>query len=69
MAEAEISGAWCVPEAEIRAIEAMLVIYDEQIATVSPRQYCESVTRLNRVLARRNPVSPLSQVSPSAIIG
>jgi hypothetical protein len=55
----ERTGTWQVEEANIGAIEALLAVYDEQLATAPVRVYLESVGRLDRLLAVPRSVSPL----------
>jgi hypothetical protein len=56
----ERTGRWQVDEADIGTIEALLAVYDEQLASAPVRIYLESVGRLDRLLAVPRTVSPLS---------
>jgi hypothetical protein len=60
--EAERTGVWQLSPPQIGAIEQMLAAYDDQIATVSAGSYMQAVLRLDRVLARSEPQSPVAKM-------
>ncbi|WMY11812.1 hypothetical protein [Paraburkholderia phenoliruptrix] len=59
--QAEQSGIWQLLPSDCQAIERMLAAYDEQIAATSAKTYLQAAIRLDRVLARSDPVSPLAR--------
>jgi hypothetical protein len=49
--DAESSGVWRLPQDREEIIQAVLRVYDEQLATISTKAYAESNQALSRLLA------------------
>jgi hypothetical protein len=58
--DAESSGVWRLPPEGEEIIQAVLRVYDEQLATVSTKVYAESNQALSRLLAKTHSASAIS---------
>lgn len=64
---AQLSGEWMIGSSEVAAIEALLKVYDEQLASVTARDYCGAIQRLNKLLETPRTVSPVIRHASHAV--
>lgn len=57
--EAVRTGKWIVAAGDAPTIEQMLKVYDEQLSSVSARDYCNAMHRLDKLLYVPRTVSPV----------
>lgn len=64
---AQHSGEWKIGSCDVAAIQALLKVYDEQLASVTARDYCAAVQRLNKLLETPRTVSPVIRQTSHAV--
>ncbi|MEM5317774.1 hypothetical protein [Paraburkholderia sp. JHI869] len=57
--EAVRTGEWIIAAGDPPTIEQMLKVYDEQLSSVSARNYCDAMHRLDKLLNVPRTVSPV----------